>query len=129
MKEIPHFKSDIPEHLLADATPQNRYIMENISVLNQKGNWLAENQQKLGTTIDEIKVQTTKTNGSVIALKAQAADAEEVVKFYKTTKKFLSKKWFWISVAIAIVLFFSYVAPWLSANGSYLLPSLFKLFY
>ena len=33
------FKSQIPEHLMVDTTPTDRYIMEQISIMRQLGDW------------------------------------------------------------------------------------------
>ena len=77
----------------------------------------------------EIKVQTTKTNGSVAKLKEQAREAEEVVKFYKRTIKLADNKIFLLFSAFAVIFFFTYIAPWLAVNGKTLLASIVKMLF
>ena len=40
--ERPHFESQIPEHLLKDASASDRYIMESLSKLLQQSEWSTE---------------------------------------------------------------------------------------
>lgn len=134
--EVPDFQSDIPAHLLTNASPQDKYIMENISILGQKSNWLTETQKKqsealedLKKEVGEVKVQTTKTNGSVVVLKQQAKDAEGVVGFYKKTAGFVSSKMGILAIFFGFTVFFTYVAPWLAANGKSLIPAIVKIFF
>jgi hypothetical protein len=125
-KEVAEFQSDIPEHLLANVSPQDRYIMEKISILSQTTNWLSETQKEQVKALEEIKVQTTKTNGSVIVLKEQAKKAEEVVDFYFAIKRLARNKVFIISTALLVIVFFTYIAPWIAVSGKALIPALFK---
>jgi len=125
-KEVPDFQSDIPEHLLANVSPQDKYIMENISILSQRGDWLAKVQGEQVKALEEIRIQTTKTNGSVVTLKEQAKKAEEVVNFYHAGKKLVGNKLFILASVFGFVVFFSYIAPWLMLNGKAILPAIFK---
>ena len=125
-KEVADFQSDIPEHLLANVSPQDRYIMEKISILSQTTNWLSESQKEQVKALEEIKIQTTKTNGSVIALKEKAKQAEEVVGFYFALKRLVGNKIFIVSAALFIIVFFTYISPWIAVYGKTLIPTLFK---
>lgn len=134
--EVPDFQSDIPEHLLTNASPQDKYIMENISILGQKSNWLTEIQKKQSESLEELKqesaeiiIQTTKTNGSVSKLKEQAKEAEDVVKLYNRMAKFISNKVGFLAIFFGFVVFFTYVAPWLEINGKALMQAIVKIFF
>lgn len=132
-KQAPHFQSDIPPHLLANVSPQERYIMEHLSILGQRGVWLEQVQKEQSNSLEnlkgiteEIKAQTTKTNGSVLLLKDQAKKAEEVVNFYNSGKRLINNKLFVLASVFGAIVFFSYVAPWLMLNGKAILPTIFK---
>ena len=127
--EVPDFQSDIPEHLLTNASPQDKYIMENLSILGQKSNWLTETQKTqferldgLVTSSEEIRIQTTKTNGKVAVLQEKAVEAEKVVQFYNTAKGFATNKMFILGSAFSFLVFFSYGVPWLILHGKDFIP-------
>jgi hypothetical protein len=126
-KELTEFQSDIPEHLLANVSPQDRYIMEKISILSQATHWLSESQKEQVKALEEIRIQTTKTNGSVIVLKEQAKRAEEVTDFYFALKRLVGNKIFIISATLFTIIFFAYIAPWIAISGKALIPALFKV--
>lgn len=119
-RKVPDFKSDIPAHLLENVSPQDRWMMENISVLSQKSDWLGGEQMRQSENLDnlsqevvqlknesaEIKVQTTKTNGRV-------TEAEKDIKYLKNeydnlkwARNLVKNKWFWLFVGA--VVFFVY---------------------
>lgn len=86
----PEFQSDIPSHLLENATPQDKWIMENISILNQKTNWLTEMRRYDSERLHEMDgisketlEQTKKTNGRVNKLEERNEIAEQAIKEFK----------------------------------------------
>lgn len=141
--EVPDFQSDIPAHLLTNASPQDKYIMENLSILGQKSNWLAESQKfqsqalrelkaetsELKAESKEIRIQTTKTNGRVTALEEGEKRAQNVINFYSKAKETVSNKFAILAMVFGLVCFFSYVAPWLQTNGKMIIPNIIKLFF
>ena len=134
--EVPEFQSDIPPHLLTNASPQDKYIMENLSVLGQKSNWLTDTQKtqferldKLAQASEEIRVQTTKTNGKVIALQEQAEQTHMVTEFYKTARALITNKIFLLGAILSFLIFFSYGVPWLIVHGKDFIPSIIKTFF
>ena len=59
--ELPEFKSDIPEHLLNSVSPESKYMLEQLSKLNQSASWMVN-------VLVDVNQQVRKTNGRVIAL-------------------------------------------------------------
>ena len=57
--KLPELKSDIPPHLLNEASEEAKYILEQLSVLSQYAKWSAP-------VVVEISTQTRKTNGRLI---------------------------------------------------------------
>lgn len=137
-KTQPSFKSDIPPHLLENATPQDRWIMENMSVLTQKSDWLADEQiaqssslESLKTEVSEIKAQTTKTNGRTSTNETDIANLKREIKAHDTVvgplKAFggiMTKKWTWIAIAG----FFLFVYPWVLEYKAPIIKAIFSFF-
>lgn len=126
----PSFSSSIPEHLLENSSPQDRWMMENISIMSQKHDWLAQEQsaqseqlEGLTMVVGEIKEQTTKTNGRVTVLedekkkldrlKSSFGDLEEILELKRT----LSKKWVLGALIVCAMVFFGVILPWLWSRG------------
>jgi hypothetical protein len=61
--KLPDLKSDIPVHLLTDASPESKYILEQLSVLSQYAKWSAP-------VLVETNQQTRKTNGRLLRVEA-----------------------------------------------------------
>jgi uncharacterized membrane protein YraQ (UPF0718 family) len=64
-KERPVFSSQIPNHLLDDISPKERWIMEEISKQGQCQSYLLEEQFKQNDKLESIETQTKLTNGTV----------------------------------------------------------------
>jgi hypothetical protein len=141
--EVPDFQSDIPAHLLTNASPQDKYIMENISILSQKSNWLTQTQKMQNESLDELKaeslelkaeskeirIQTTKTNGRVSALEDAGKEVKDVMKTYKTAKSIVFNKFFILGSAFAFLVFFVYIAPWIEGHGKAFIPSVINALF
>lgn len=141
--EVPDFQSDIPAHLLTNASPQDKYIMENISILIQKSNWLAQTQKMQSESLDELKaeslalkaeskeirIQTTKTNGRVSALEEAGREVKNVIKKYETVKSIITNKFFILGSAFSFLIFFVYIAPWIEGHGKAFIPSIINAFF
>lgn len=77
--ERPDFKSSIPDHLLAGATPSDKYILEQISILSQSVPWL---------------VEAAMTNNHLIrATNGRLLRAESNIKEYKEDKRAFTRGW------------------------------------
>ena len=123
-KEPHQFSSEIPQHLLEKVPAESRWLMENISILSQKTDYLLEVQQQQGLQAEEmdkklegIDKKVAYTNGKV----AQAIfdiqqlkdknninkEHEEHVRQMVETKKFIEKlifsKFFWIIFGLFII--------------------------
>jgi len=77
MSTPPEFSSTIPEHLLTKATPEIKWIMENMSVLTQKSDYLVTTQQEQSATLGRIITQCEKTNGRVTKNEAEISTLKQ----------------------------------------------------
>jgi len=109
-KEIPQFKSEIPEHLLDGASAKDRWIMENISKLGQSSEYVLSEQLKQNEKLSSIEEQVLYTNGKVRAhseklgvLDIIVEDLKEIVSVKRWSVKVLTSKWFYICSGFIIV--------------------------
>ena len=61
----PEFKSSIPNHLLADISDKDRFIIEQLSIMGQKSDWLVHETQEQSKELVIIKTETKTTNGKI----------------------------------------------------------------
>jgi hypothetical protein len=61
--KLPDLKSDIPAHLLAEASPESKYILEQLSVLSQYAKWSAP-------VLLDSNAQSRRTNGRLLRVEA-----------------------------------------------------------
>jgi len=73
------FKSQIPEHLLEDASPQDKHIMHELSVGGQYDKWLVD-------ALIQTHFQVRRTNGRLLR-------AESDIKELQDDKKSLLQGW------------------------------------
>lgn len=106
---MPDFKPDIPEYLLAGASPAERYLIEKVSVLDKKTDWQSTELIDQGTTQDQILVEARRTNGritkletDVVDLQGLAASARADLKVLDLALKVMRSKWFWIAVGLVL---------------------------
>ncbi len=76
------FHSQIPEHLLVDTSPTERYIMEQISIVRQHMDWSV--QAHLSTDRN-----VRKTNGRLLRVEAEVTHIKEDKKLLKSGWKVL----------------------------------------
>lgn len=67
-REMPIFTSDIPKHLLQDADEQRQWIMNELSIGNQRMQWLAHETTHQSRTLQRVEELAKKTNGRVSTL-------------------------------------------------------------
>ncbi len=133
-KAPPVFSSSIPEYLLAEATPRDKWMMENISILTQASVWHTDELCKQTDKIDSIEIQTTKTNGRVTKVEEKLLTHDDQFKkigedlvTYQWTRKVIGTKW---GVAAVVTIFFvgTFMASYFYHHSS-LIPNLLgKLF-
>jgi uncharacterized protein YpuA (DUF1002 family) len=143
----PHFSSQIPEHLLKDETPAMQFLMNELSKNTQATEYLLKRREESGEILDEIKtelknqggklenqakelleirLQTQRTNGSIIkhtgqieTLEKNTKDLNQIVGVKKFLEKLFSSKLFWTASTVTTILliksgFFSLLFQWLS---------------
>lgn len=110
MSSIPPFESNIPEHLLQEASPKDKWLMENISVLTQKTDWVLKETEKQSTELKEIRFQTQVTNGRLLKAEGKLKVLDEWVDDLKEiviTKRFIQKvgssRWTWAFIGFAVM--------------------------
>lgn len=135
----PIFESSIPEHLLAKASPESKYIMESLSKLTQATNYLMENDLKQNEKLESIETQTKLTNGTVKRHTEEIRLAQDTMKTSTMVakdleqiifvKKMFTKKWVIGATVIAFLYFTMVIQPWLwTKEFSELLPLVKKAF-
>ncbi len=103
----PIFTSAIPPYLLEGATAQERYIMENISTLNQKTDWQSAQIIQQRDMSVRIETQVIKTNGRVTQ---SEGDIRELQAKTNRFSNFFKSKYTWIAAGILFV----FVLPWVA---------------
>lgn len=126
--EIPDFKPDLPEYILKDLAPSERYTLENLSVVRQYMGWQ-------NTVLKETCDLARKTNGRVTALEKGAvetnADLSEIKENHKVLKPLVktvlfckSKIGFTVTASVVFLVAFI-IYPYLLTLGEAKLLSLF----
>jgi len=128
----PEFTSSIPKHLIEGETPAMQYLITELNKNTQATEYLLRRREESGVILDEIKnelkgqgsklenqakelveirLQTQRTNGSVLKHTAEIAnlaqnkdDLKQIVEIKKTVFKLGSSKLFW-GFALAILFF------------------------
>ena len=124
----PEFQSNIPSYLLETATPQDKWMMENMSVLSQKTNWLAQEQERQSTALGELKektesieTQTKKTNGRTTKNEDDIKHIQEKFNFVSTV---FNNKFTWVAMAG----FFLFGYPFILEYRSQIFKAIFSIF-
>lgn len=65
MSTPPEFKSNLPESLLTDINPRDRYLLEQVSVIGQKSDWLLSETQKQSNQLTSLDEKLRYTNGKI----------------------------------------------------------------
>jgi hypothetical protein len=106
----PSFQSNLPDYLLQDTSPKERYILEHLSIISQNNVWLVDETIKQSEKLESIECQTIRTNGRVSKLEEKNIsdkDSDEQIKQIVNTKLFIEKyllnKYFLISFVFFIV--------------------------
>lgn len=117
MSNIPEFKSNIPEHLLTDISPTDKWLMEEISKNTQVTEYLLTKREEDSKKLDEVVRQTTATNGKVAQtikdiseLRQRNKDKEEswieldkIISIKKFINKYLINKYALICIGIFVI--------------------------
>jgi hypothetical protein len=115
--QVPDFKSEIPEHLLLEASPQDKWIMENLSVLTQKADWHtaklvegADSFERLSVGQKRIEELQKIANGRTSKNEELAKKLNEEMEAVRFVKKWGSKKFVWVFITIIFLVGIPYVA-------------------
>lgn len=117
------FKSNLPEHLLADADPATRWIMEQLSKNTQAVEWACHG-------LTETHAQVRLTNGRLLKAEASIKDDEAKLDvlnekasvmepIFKPLSQFMGLwdyTWFRYICYAALFLFFTYLLPYYVAH-------------
>ncbi len=94
----PSFASKVPEFLTQEVSPKDKYMLEQLSVIEQTQNWLVDETVKQSSKLEEVKsqadrieTQTLKTNGRVTKLEDKNVADKEIE---DETKKIVGVKQF-----------------------------------
>ncbi len=115
----PPFSStpQLPAEFLNGLDPRGRYLYESVHEMRQAQTWLTNHAIAQAKRLDEVVIQTTKTNGGLTAakqdiavLKASAEEVAPVVKVYGFAKSCLQSRLFWVGAALCVFVIFPIVA-------------------
>ena len=120
----PQFGSNIPEHLLANESPAMCYLMNELSKNTQATEYLLDKRTESGEILDtiskelaEIRVQTQKTNGSVLRHTAEISklnenkeEVDKIVAFKLFVQKYLLNRYFLIGLGVFAIGFLKIMA-------------------
>ena len=112
------WKSAIPEHLLADADPATKWIMEEMSKNSQAIEWAChglvdtnEQVRKTNGRLLKAEAELTEAKGSVVTLNEKATVMEPLFKPLSQFMSLWDYKWFRVICYIALFFFFTYALP------------------
>lgn len=109
----PSFKSNLPDYLLQDASPRDRYVLENLSIIGQTHEWLVDETIKQSKQLGAVDEKVSFTNGKVkqallqikaledknAAQKETEVEIEKIVKFKQFFFKYLANRYAIICLA------------------------------
>ncbi len=109
-KVRPSFESDIPEHLLSQAAPQEKWLMVHVSKLTQQTSYLMDEQDKQSAQLGEIEAQVRHTNGTVkehtgqlVPLVEATKDIIDLVATKRFVERIATSKWTWVGCGIFLI--------------------------
>jgi hypothetical protein len=116
MPETPNFNSHIPTHLLEGLSPKDIWIMESISILNQKNDWQSQTLKEQSVTVNNILTEARRTNGritkserDIVELQDNVTKREDDFRVLDILFRIVKTKTFWVAVGV----FFLLVLPWI----------------
>lgn len=92
----PEFKSQIPEYLLADASPQDKHIMAELSIGAQCNRWLVN-------ALVETHAQVRRTNGRLLRAEGDIKDLKGDTNTVKVGWKLVAKVTGMVVVAVTLL--------------------------
>lgn len=87
----PIFTSSIPDHLLADLSPKDKYILEQLSIMSQQQTWQVE---KLDDLDERVAFANSKTSNAIRDIELLKNRNLEYDKIEKDVKELVYKKRF-----------------------------------
>jgi len=108
----PIFSSNIPDYLISNATPEIKWIMENMSMMAQKSDYLVTTQQEQGVKLDGLEERAKYTNSKIAKAildidtinkerESEKIDLADLLVTKRFAEKYLFNKW----GAIVLVVF------------------------
>lgn len=106
-EEKPTFTSSIPDHLLADLSPKDKYIIEQLSIMSQQQTWQVKKLENLDERVAFANSKTSKViqdiellNIKSLEYKKIEKDVMDMVEKKRFVYKYLLNKKFLIILAI-----------------------------
>ncbi len=108
-KPIPTFKSSLPQEFLAGLDERGRFLYTKTDEAAQMNAWLLQETMAQSAILEEVKVQTEKTNGRLLVaekdikeIKVEQVAINDNLATLTFVKKLTKSRWFWIGVAVFV---------------------------
>ena len=82
-EDKPVFKSSIPDHLLADLSPKDKYIIEQLSIMSQQQTWQVKKLDDLDERVAFANSKTSKVIQEIESLKNKSLEYDKIEKDIK----------------------------------------------
>lgn len=118
---LPHFESKLPPEFLHGLDERGRYLYTQLEAVSQSQSWMTSWAVAQDQKVEDIRLQTIKTNGGLTQAKADivelktavAAEKEQIepmVRSYKIASKLAKSRVFWAGLTVFILV----ILPWMT---------------
>lgn len=105
----PTFESKLPPSLLDGLNDKDKFLYQKVDESSQFQAWLVAHAIEHDRKLEEIRAQTTKTNGRLLAVEEKVKSAEPAINAVNLSLKIVKTRWFWI----AATAFLFIALPWI----------------
>jgi hypothetical protein len=110
IEKRPNFNSQIPEHLLTDSSPRDRYMLEQLSVIRQETNWQTDKLLEVDGILQETRGKVEHLVSDIETLKGKdfeyqklKEDLVEIVEVKQFVDKYIWNRNFLVIFIIFLI--------------------------
>lgn len=118
--QVPDFKPRVPEYILAEIKPSEKYMLESLSELQQKTDWQSEVLKHTYNEAREAHTQAKKTNGRVNVIEDAVGKLQkesELLSEYVPLIAFSKKKYGKVILGLSLFLSLFVIYPYILSLG------------